>query len=59
MMGKQYEPQMPIEDIIKDLETIKAIVEWNYPLDYQISLDNAISILREVADGRQSKGVDR
>lgn len=57
-MTKQYEPQMPIEDIIKDLEVIKALVEWNYPLDYQISLDKAIEILKGVRDGRPGEKMD-
>ena len=32
---------------IDSLEIAKAEVEWNYPIDYQIALDNAIAALKQ------------
>lgn len=32
---------------IDRLEIAKAEVEWNYPIDYQIALDNAIAALKQ------------
>lgn len=37
---------MTIEDAIKDLELIKAEAEWEYPINWQASLDMAIEALR-------------
>ena len=33
-------------DVIKDLEVIKALIEWEQPIDYQESLDYAIASLK-------------
>lgn len=33
-------------EVIKDLEVIKALIEWEQPIDYQESLDYAISSLK-------------
>lgn len=38
---------MNIEDIIKTLEIAKAEVEWNYPLDYAIAIEEAVKIIRK------------
>lgn len=38
---------MSIEETIKTLEMAKAEVEWNYPLDYAIAIDNAIECLNK------------
>lgn len=38
---------MSIEEIIQDIEVIKAQAEWDYPLDWQIVLDGAIEIMRK------------
>lgn len=37
---------MTIEEIIQDIEVIKAQAEWDYPLDWQIVLDGAIDTMR-------------
>lgn len=38
---------MTIDEIIQDIEVIKAQAEWDYPLDWQIVLDEAIEIMRK------------
>lgn len=39
---------MPIERIIQKLEMLMAEVEWDYSIDYQIALEQAIEILKKV-----------
>ena len=48
---------MKIKEIIETLEIIKAAVEWDYPLDYAIAIDEAIKILKAVGkeDERTNK----
>ena len=36
---------MKLEEIINTLKVIKAEVEWEYPLDYYIAIDEAIKYL--------------
>ena len=38
---------MTIDEIIQGIEVIKAQAEWEYPLDWQIVLDGAISTMRK------------
>lgn len=38
---------MTIEEVIKDLELIKAEAEWEFPINWQVSLDIAIEILKQ------------
>ena len=33
---------MNLEEVIKTLEIAKAEVEWNYPMDYAVAIDEAI-----------------
>ena len=33
---------MNLKDVIKTLEIAKAEVEWNYPMDYAVAIDEAI-----------------
>lgn len=33
---------MNLEEVIKTLELAKAEVEWNYPMDYAVAIDEAI-----------------
>lgn len=35
------------QEIIQNLEIMKAEVEWEYPLDYTITIDNAIKMLQD------------
>lgn len=37
-----------IEDIIKQLEVIKSLIEWDYSIAFQLAIDKAIEILREL-----------
>lgn len=54
-MSKEYD----IDEIIKDLEVVKAIIEWNNPMDLYVSVEKAIDILREKQNAdRQSAGMD-
>lgn len=38
---------MKIEKIIKTIKIAAAEVEWNYPLDYKIALDEAAELLEK------------
>ncbi len=39
------------DELISKLELLKAEIEWNYPLDYQIVLDETIKRLKEKENG--------
>lgn len=39
-----------ISCIIQDLTLIKHLIEWDYPITYQIKIDEVIDILQEVKD---------
>lgn len=36
---------MNLKDVIKTLEVAKAEVEWNYPMDYAVAIDEAIKAI--------------
>ena len=36
---------MTPEEVIKTLEVAKAEVEWNYPMDYAVAIDEAIKAI--------------
>ena len=36
---------MTPEEVIKTLELAKAEVEWNYPMDYAVAIDEAIKAI--------------
>lgn len=36
---------MNLKDVIKTLEIAKAEVEWNYPMDYAVAIDEAIKAI--------------
>ena len=38
---------MTKEEVIQDLELIKAEAEWEFPINYQVSLDIAIDIIKQ------------
>lgn len=38
---------MSIDEIIQGIQVIKAQAEWDYPIDWQIVLDGAISTMRK------------
>lgn len=40
-----------MEDIIEKLEQLKAEIEWDLSLEYQIVLDEVIEILKGLDDG--------
>ena len=42
-----------INSTIAALNMIKATVEWDYPLDYQVDLDKAIEGLKELKDVKE------
>ena len=42
---------MTIPEIIDDLKVIAAIIEWDTPLDHQVTIEEAIKILKEVENG--------
>jgi len=39
-----------VEKVITNLELVKASIEWEEPLDYQIMLDEAIQTIRELQE---------
>lgn len=41
-----------IHELIETLERLKAKIEWDYSLEYQVALEETIAILKEKADGR-------
>lgn len=47
---------MSLERIIQLLEMLKAEVEWDYDLSYQLALDGAIEILKGHMDGHDGSG---
>ena len=38
---------MTPEEVIKTLEVAKAEVEWNYPMDYAVAIDEAIKAMEK------------
>ena len=36
---------MNLKEVIKTLELAKAEVEWNYPMDYDVAIDEAIKAI--------------
>lgn len=36
---------MNLKEVIKTLELAKAEVEWNYPMDYAVAIDEAIKAI--------------
>ena len=38
---------MTIEEVIKDLELIKAEAEWEFSINWQVSLDIAIEVMKQ------------
>lgn len=42
---------MTIQEIIQKLEVLKAEIEWDLSLEYQIVLDKVIEILKGLDDG--------
>lgn len=38
---------MTPEEVIKTLEVAKAEVEWNYPMDYAVAIDEAIKAVEK------------
>ena len=45
---------MTIPEIIEDLKVIAAIIEWDHSLEHQVTIEEAIKILREVENGIQN-----
>lgn len=41
---------MTTDEIIQTLQIAKAEVEWNYPLDYAIAMDESIKIIKATDD---------
>lgn len=42
---------MTIPEIIEDLKLIAASIEWELPIDHQVTIEEAIKILKEVENG--------
>lgn len=38
---------MNLKEVIKTLEVAKAEVEWNYPMDYAVAIDEAIKAIEK------------
>ena len=49
---------MNLKEVIKTLEIAKAEVEWNYPMDYAVAIDEAIEAVdKQIA--KKPKVIDR
>ena len=48
---------MNLKDVIKTLEIAKAEVEWNYPMDYAVAIDEAIEAVdKQIAKKPELEG---
>lgn len=41
------------EKLIQTLECIKALFEWEYPLDYAIAIDDAITSIKQLQEVKE------
>lgn len=46
---------MNIDETISNLQIVKADIEWEQPLEHQITLNNAITLLRELKQLKAEK----
>lgn len=44
-----------IHELIETLGRLKAEIEWDYSLEYQVALEETIAILKECANGRSTE----
>ena len=49
---------MNLEEVIKTFEIAKAEVEWNYPMDYAVAIDEAIKAIDKQIP-KKPKVIDR
>ena len=49
---------MNLKEVIKTLELAKAEVEWNYPMDYAVAIDEAIKAIDKQMP-KKPKVIDR
>ena len=49
---------MNLKEVIKTLEIAKAEVEWNYPMDYAVAIDEAIKAIDKQIP-KKPKVIDR
>ena len=49
---------MNLKEVIKTLELAKAEVEWNYPMDYAVAIDEAIEAIDKQIP-KKPKVIDR
>ena len=48
---------MNLKEVIKTLELAKAEVEWNYPMDYAVAIDEAIEAIdKQIPKKAELKG---
>ena len=48
---------MNLKEVIKTLELAKAEVEWNYPMDYAVAIDEAIEAVdKQIPKNPELKG---
>ena len=45
-------------EIIEELELLKSEIEWEYPMIYQVVIDEAIEIIKEVMEREQQGKAD-
>ena len=41
-----------LHELIETLERLKAEIEWDYSLEYQVALEKTIEVLKNVANGQ-------
>lgn len=50
-MNNDFKKLEGIESCIEHLECLKAEIEWDFPLSYQLDLELAINILKSLKEG--------
>lgn len=45
------------EKVIENLKLIKATIEWEYPLDYQLEIDEAIELIEKLDKQVKTKSI--
>ena len=50
---------MPIQEVIQKLEILKAMIEWDFSLEFQIALDKAIEVLNGQGENANRKETEQ
>jgi len=50
---------MPIPEIVEKLEILKAMIEWDFSLEFQIAIDAAIEVLNGQGENANRKEIEQ